>query len=331
VSKPRLLIIGLGSIGERHLRCAQQTNRVELLACEINNSLRNTVADRYGIGETYADFASALAAKPSAAAICVPAQLHVKLAQQLAESGVHLLIEKPLDVSLAGVDRLQQTVADRNLTAAVAYVHRANPALAAMRQALHSGRFGKPLQLIAVTGQNFPYYRPAYAETYYRDRATGGGAVQDALTHIINAGEWLLGPVERVLADAAHQALPGVEVEDTVHALVRHQGVPGCYSLNQHQAPNELTITVVCQNGTARYEAHENRWRWMTELSSTWHDEPIGPLERDDLFVSQMNAFLDAVDGTGQPLCSLAEGAQTLRVNMALLQSIDKTTWTSVL
>jgi predicted dehydrogenase len=68
----------------------------------------------------------------------------------------------------------------------------------------------------------------------------------------------------------------------------------------------------------------------MTELSSTWHDEPIGPLERDDLFIAQMNAFLDAVDGTGQPLCSLAEGAQTLRVNMALLQSIDQTTWTSV-
>jgi predicted dehydrogenase len=178
-----------------------------------------------------------------------------------------------------------------------------------MRQALHSGRFGKPLQLIAVTGQNFPFYRPAYRDTYYRDRATGGGAVQDALTHILNAGEWLLGPIERVLADAAHQALPDVEVEDTVHALVRHRNVPGCYSLNQHQAPNELTITVVCQSGTARYEAHENR---------------------DDLFIAQMNAFLDAVDGTGQPLCSLAEGAQTLRVNMALLQSIDQTTWTSV-
>ncbi len=51
-----------------------------------------------------------------------------------------------------------------------------------------------------------------------------GGGNQNALTHLINAGEWLIGPVDRILADAAHQLLPGVDVEDTVHVIARQQG-----------------------------------------------------------------------------------------------------------
>ena len=70
---------------------------------------------------------------------------------------------------------------------------------AAMKAALDSGRFGRPVQLVAVCGQHFPTYRPAYREIYYRDRATGGGAIQDAITHVLNLGEWLIGPVDRLL------------------------------------------------------------------------------------------------------------------------------------
>ena len=330
MTKQRLLIIGLGSIGERHLRCALRTERVEVLACELNDALRQTVAARYGVGEAYGDFETALAAHPTAAVICVPANLHVPMATRLAKAGVHVLIEKPLGISLDGVDELQHAVAQQSIVAAVAYVHRANPNLVAARQAIQSGRFGRPVQLVAVAGQNFPFYRPAYRDTYYRDRAMGGGAIQDALTHLINAGEWLIGPVDRLLADAAHQLVPGVDVEDTVHVIARQQGVPACYALNQHQAPNELTITVACENGTVRYELHKRRWRWMTEPGNVWQDVPGPPLERDDLFLSQLHSFFDAIEHGQSPLCTLGEGAQSLRVNLAILQSLKDARWSTV-
>jgi predicted dehydrogenase len=104
----------------------------------------------------------------------------------------------------------------------------------------------------------------------------------------------------------------------------------GCYSLNQHQAPNELTITVVCQQGTARFEAHRHRWRWMTQPEEPWHDESREPLARDALFVAQANAFLDAMEGRSLPLCSLDEGIQTLRVNLAALASADQRSWQTI-
>lgn len=329
-TRPQLLVIGGGSIGERHVRCFQQTQRVDVTLCETQPQVRAAVTERCGLQTTFDDFAAAVASRPDVAVICTPAHLHLPMAAQLISAGVPVLIEKPLSTTLEGAKELIAQAESAQLTAGVAYVYRAHPALQAMRQAIQSGRFGQPVQVVAVFGQNFPFYRPAYREIYYRDRATGGGAIQDALTHVINAAEWLVGPVTELTADAEHLVLDGVTVEDTVHLIARHQQVLASYSLNQHQPANEGTLTVICQRGMARYEVHGGRWLWTENPEEPWRVESTPALERDELFRRQANAFLDAVQGTAAPLCSLSEGLQTLRVNLAALRSLESRRWESV-
>jgi predicted dehydrogenase len=287
------------------------------------------VADRYTIADAFADLDEALAARPDVVVICTPAHLHVPMARAAVRAGAHVLIEKPLSTTPDGVDDLIAEAARRVVTG-VAYVYRCHPALAAMRAAVRDGRFGEPVEIVATCGQHFPLYRPAYRSIYYADRATGGGAVQDALTHVINAAEWLVGPVTRLAADVGHQVLEGVTVEDTAHVLTRHGRVMGCFSLNQHQAPNETTITVIGTAGTARFEYHQSRWRWMTEPGGTWADEAVAGLERDTLFVRQADAFLDAVEGKAEPLCPLADARQTLAVNLAILRAAESGRWETI-
>lgn len=333
-----VLVIGAGSIGERHLRCFLATGRARASFVEVNPALRATIAERYPGARAFESLDAALAGGDfDCSVVATPAPLHVPQASRLVERGAHVLIEKPLSVSLDGVDALASAAEKQRVVAAVAYVLRAQPALAAMRDAIRGGQFGRPLQLSAVAGQDFAFYRPAYAQTYYAKRASGGGAVQDALTHVINAGQWLLGaPVARVVADAAHLSIPGVDVEDTAHVLARHggasdsgAGVLASYSLNQHQAPNETTITVACERGTVRLDLHKSRWRSATKPGEPWTDHPTPPLDRDGPFVRQASAFLDAVEGKSPPLCTLAEGAATLRANLAILRSIDGGAWVS--
>lgn len=322
----RVLVIGVGSIGERHLRCFQQTGRCQVSFVEINATLREAIGQKYSV-PGYGDLKEALLEQPNVAVVCTPAHLHVDLATQLVDAGLQVLIEKPLSTRLDGIRELTDLVKHRQTVCGVAYVYRCHPVLTQMREAILSGRFGKPVELVAVCGQHFPTYRPAYREIYYKDRATGGGAIQDALTHVLNAGEWLLGPITRLVADAEHQVLEGVAVEDTVHVLARHSEILASYSLNQHQAPNELTITVVCERGTVRFEGHESRWRWMTEPASTWHNGAHTALERDTLFIAQAHRFLDAVEGKCPVACSLEAGQQTLRVNLAALASLEHHAW----
>lgn len=323
----RVLVVGAGSIGERHARCFAATGRARLGLCELDPAVRQAVAERCAIADVFEQYETALADGFDAVVIATPAHLHVAMAAAAVRTGAHVLIEKPLSTSCDGVDELSELVAKHRAVAAVAYVYRCHPALVAMRAAVRGGRFGRPLEIVATCGQHFPLYRPAYREIYYKERATGGGAVQDALTHVLNAGEWLVGPISRLAADVDHLALEGVEVEDTAHVVARHGEVMGCYSLNQHQAPNETAITVVCTGGTARFEYHRSRWRWMSRPGGEWTDEDAEPLERDTLFVRQAEAFLDAAGGRAAPLCTLAEARHTLEVNLATLRSAEQGTW----
>lgn len=331
----QVLVVGAGSIGERHIRCFQSTGRVHVAFVEVNEPLRRTIAERYNV-VGYESLESALKQPASESDICklaviaTPAHLHIANAKLLAQANYHMLIEKPLSTSVEEVASLQQMVIERRLVVGVAYVLRCSPALAGMRAALLSGRFGKPVQITAVSGQNFPTYRPAYRSTYYTRRSTGGGAIQDALTHVLNAAEWLVGPIDHLIADAAHQILDGVEVEDTAHVLARHGNVLGSYSLNQYQAPNEGFITVVCTNGTVRWESHAQSWRWMLKPEEPWQIEPFEPLPRDANFIHQANSFIDAIERSTPPLCTLAEGAQTLKVNIAALASLESKHWQQV-
>ena len=323
----RLLVVGVGSIGERHLRCFQSTDRVEISICELNADLREKVAKQYSVQTQYADLDAALADGHDCAVIATPAHLHIAMAQQVVEAGLDVFIEKPLSTNLTGISELQYTLKEKQRKAAIAYVYRAHPALAAMKADLDTGRYGKPVELVVVSGQNFPTYRPAYREIYYKSRETGGGAVQDALTHSMNAGEYLVGPVNALVADYSHQVLEGVEVEDTVHVITRQGSLMGSFCLNQHQPANESSITVICERGMLRFEYQKSWYRRVTEPDGEWEVGYQETLERDTLFQRQASAFLDYLDGSCPPLCSLEEGLQTLAVNLSILESVEQRAW----
>ncbi len=326
----RVLIVGVGSIGERHLRCFLKFDRTEVFFVDANSALAAEIAHRYPSARRIESIDAAIEAGASCAVVATPAPTHVPLAIKLVDERLHVLIEKPLSGSLNGIDELASRVANGRRMVAVGYVYRAHPALGDMRKAIVSGRFGKALEIVCVSGQHFPKYRPGYAQTYYASRASGGGAIQDALTHFLDAGQWLVGPITRLVADASHQALENVEVEDTIHLLAQHGRVAGSYSLNQHQAANEATISVICESGIARFEYHLSRWRYMEKPDSPWIDFPTGPLERDELFVRQANAFLDAIERKTPALCALDEGIMDLRCNLSILESIERNGWVDV-
>ncbi|MFO1486060.1 MAG: Gfo/Idh/MocA family oxidoreductase [Verrucomicrobiaceae bacterium] len=316
-----ILVIGCGSIGERHLRCFQQTGRCEASVCDANAKLLAEVSQRYG-AQSYASLAEALSAKKfDGLVICTPAQTHLAIAREGAKHGAALLIEKPLAVSLDEVDETRAAIERNGRFAAVAYVYHCFPWVAAAREFLREGGLGRPLHASVVAGQHFPTFRPAYREIYYTRHETGGGAIQDALTHLVNAMEWLIGPMTRVFCDASHQQLEGVTVEDTVNISARHGAVLASYAMTQFQAPNEAVFQIHCEKGSVKVESHAQRWGTLKHGDKDWTWHVTKPLERDDLFIAQANAFLDGMEGRPTPLCTFDEAVQTLRFNRAALRS----------
>jgi len=330
VSLPRVLIIGVGSIGHRHLRCFLNTGRVTAEICEVNNDLAQDIAAQYGITTVWNSLDDAIASPPDLAVICAPAHLHIEMAITLANHGVDILIEKPLSTSLNDIDILKSSISTAGVCCGVAYVTHQHPVIRDVKRELDSGRFGKPLQINYVSGQHFPYYRPAYREIYYTDRATGGGCIQDAITHSMNTAELLVGPITKLTCDADHLALEGVTVEDTVHVITRHGEIMGSLVSNQFQSPNESTFIINCEKGTIKCLMHEGRWVWHDTPETQWREGAQYDLERDDLFVKQANMFLDAREQGDLPSCTLEAAIQTLKVNLAMLESSDTHTWQTI-
>ncbi len=315
-----LLIIGCGSIGERHLRCFLRTGRAEVTGCDTNPALLEIIRDKYG-GRVVQSWEDAL---PQAAAvvICTPAPFHIPMAMKALDAGVHVLIEKPLSHSWESVEELIDVSKRTHAHSSVAYVMHVYPFLQQARAFIHAGEVGPVHQVVMTSGQPFHRLRPAYARTYYRDHHMGGGAIQDALTHSVNWVESVIGPTDSVICDCAHQVIPDVEVEDTVHISARSEsGALVSYALNQFQSPNENTITFNAALGSVRIEFHQKRWGFWREGDTgwTWQETPVP--DQDTHFTAQANAFLDKIEGRPSPLCSLEAAAQTLRFNLAALAS----------
>lgn len=318
-----ILIIGCGSIGERHLRCFQRTGRAQVTACDANPALLQTMATTYGV-PTCSDWEQGVTqGQFDACVICTPAQWHVRMATLALDAGLHVLIEKPLSQSLDGVDALIRARDQRGKQAAVAYPYHVYPLLIQAREFVRRGELGPVRHVTSTSGQYFPGGRPAhavpYAQTYYRDRKTGGGAIQDALTHTANWVESAIGPTNSVLCDCAHQVLPDVTVEDTVNISARNGDILVNYTLNQFQAPNESTLQFNAAAGSVKVELHHRRWGIFRQGDSswTWHEVPAA--DRDAPFVAQASAFLDQLDGQMSVLCSLEAARHTLRFNLAAL------------
>lgn len=329
--KHSVLIVGVGSIGERHLRCFEATGRTEVGLAEVNPTLRTTIADRYKTKRVYDSLDAALSAGGfDMALIATPAPFHIAQATQCVNAGVNVLIEKPLSTSLDGVEGLRAAVAKSDVIVGVAYTHRSIAALTGAREAVMSGKFGTVVQVVVNCGQHFPFFRPAYKDIYYKDRKSGGGAIQDALTHMVNAVEWVVGPMTQVIGDAQHLVLEGVSVEDTVHLLARHGKTMVSYQLNQHQFCNEVSVQFNCTKGVVKYEAHNGRFMTWTSPSEPGVETKYPAMERDTAYINQANLFLDALEGKAPFVCSLEEGIQTLKANLAILACADVPAWKSV-
>jgi len=321
MAKRSVLIIGCGSIGERHLRCFQQTGRAEPTACDVNPALLQKMAETYKV-PTLTDWEKAVdSGKFELVVICAPAQFHIPMSIRALRAGCHVLCEKPLAVTVKGVEDLIRARNETGKQIAIAYTLHSMPFLAQARDFIRQGTLGPILQATSLAGQAFHLFRPAYAKVYYRSHSSGGGAIQDALTHTANWVESVVGPADSLICDCAHLSLADVDVEDTVHIAARHGKVMVSYALNQFQMPNESTIMFNTAVGSVKIELHNQRWGVLNKFGGEWewHEAPVA--HRDNHYIAQANAFLDQLDGKPSSLCSVEAAAQTLRFNLAALAS----------
>lgn len=321
----RILIVGLGSIGLRHLA----NLRVIEPAAHVTICDPRLKAQDAAEASSLADcivyrLEDAFDAKPEAALITCPASLHIETGLALARQGVHLFIEKPLSNTLNGVDELSNFCRQHSLILMVGYNFRFYQPLLSVRQALREGKIGRVLAVRAEVGQFLPDWRPGrdYRQTVSARDHLGGGAVLE-LSHEIDYVRWLVGEVKTVSAQVARVSDLEIDVEDTAEIILQfHNGAIGSIHLDMIQQPATRTCRIVGTKGTIEWDGFTNSVRVIEARERGWsYLHPPGNLSHQDMYLAEMSHFLECVRGNGPPLVNGGDGKRVLEIALAVKES----------
>jgi UDP-N-acetyl-2-amino-2-deoxyglucuronate dehydrogenase len=213
-------LIGGGNITETHARAVLAVPGVALAAI-YGTSIENVqrITQQYGT-TAYQGFESFLDHRPmDMVAIGSPSGLHAEQGIEAARRGLHVLTEKPIDISTARADELIAAATQNNVKLGVMFQDRFKPDIRRLKQWVERGVIGRPLLIDA----RVKWYRPPeyYSQSKWRGTAAldGGGALINQAIHTVDLLLWLLGDVTRVQARTA-TALHAIEGEDTAIALL---------------------------------------------------------------------------------------------------------------
>jgi len=213
-------IVGAGVIGALHAEAIGLVPGARLVAItDVVPASAKELAGRYGCAAE-PDLDALLArADIDVVSVCVPSGLHAEVGTKAAAAGKHLVIEKPIDVTLEAADRLIAAADAGGVTLTVISQHRFDTGLDELRRLLDSGALGTLLLGEAST----KWYRTQgyYDSAQWRGTwAMDGGSLMNQGVHYVDLLRWCMGPVSEVTAVCATQAHQ-VEVEDTALAIVR--------------------------------------------------------------------------------------------------------------
>lgn len=317
-SLERVLVVGLGSIGRRHASVLRQLaptahiaawrheRSAEPLPAEVERSFTSL--------DEVVDFA------PQAAVVSSPATHHLSAAMALASAGVHLLVEKPIAVSAAGVPALLDLCAERGIVLMTGYNLRFLPSLQRFRSMLAEGVVGRPLSVRAECGSYLPSWRPTrdYRDGVSAQAALGGGVLLE-LSHEFDYLRWLFGDVAWVQAVVRRQGELEIDVEDTAHVMLGFSpnaegtSVIAAVTLDFLRHDTTRSCTVIGTKGTLRWNGIAGTVELLL-AGGVWETAAALPVERDESYAAEWRHFLTCVASGGTPLISGADGLAVMRI-----------------
>lgn len=293
-----IVLIGLGSIGRRHLRNLASRHPDARFTVVRRQPVQDVAFDGLDLRVTD-DLSVALAGPVDLAVLATPSARHVDVLPQLLERGCGLLVEKPIVASLedcdAVLDLLQKAPP---AVRASGFNFRYLPSLGRIKAEIDAGHLGRIVRAAFVAGQWLPDWRPSldYREVYSAHADQGGGVELD-LVHEIDVARWLLGELDLRFALGGRHSSLGLQSND-VSAMVL-SGVGGAPPLVQ------ISLDYVSRQRLRHYEIVGDRGGLLWDLrgSLDW----IGPDSRRTL-VDAPDAFdvgatyLDMIDHIGDAL-----------------------------
>ena len=250
----RIALVGCGRISRSHFDAIGRVDGLSLVGvCDVVVERARAAGEEFEVPWFRTAEELLAAVECDVVAVCTPSGLHPAHGTIAAKAGKHVIVEKPMAISLAAADELVRACDTAGVHLFVVKQNRLNPAIQLLRRAIDKERFGRIFMANTTVRWSRPqeYYDQApWRGTWEFD----GGAFMNQASHYVDLIQWLVGPVESVMAKTATLARR-IETEDSGIAILRFRsGALGAIEVTMLTYPRNLegSITILGERGTVK-------------------------------------------------------------------------------
>ena len=322
----RVLIVGGGSIGKRHLRNLKAMGFNDVAVCGRRPEPLVQLQKEFDVA-VGTDLVEALGRSPDLTLVTTPTSMHIPIARAAAEAGSHLFIEKPISNTLDGIDGLIDVVRKKHLVALVACCVRYHHGPATIKRLLEENAIGQVTTALVDMGQYLPDWRPGrdYRKGYGASKEMGGGIILDGI-HEIDYVRWLFGEVAEVFCIGGKLSRLEIETEDCVNVLMKMEAGFGVHlHMDYIQRCYSRTIKVIGEEGTIVWDISRGSVDVFSAEAKEWKriKQPDN-YEWNEMYVDEIRHLIRCVEGKEEPSLGIEGGRRVLEIAEAIRLSIEK-------
>jgi predicted dehydrogenase len=323
----RYLCIGSGSIGKRHMRnlLAIGVKPEDITATDPREDRRQEVI-KMGIRNVFGTYEDALEGGDYAAAIvCSPTSLHIPQGIDLANRGIHILMEKPLAHDLEGIDEFKAAIEKNNVVVLMAYIFRFSPLTDKVRELLHSGVIGKVLFVRGEFSEYLPDWHPFedYRSYYMAEKKQGGGSILDQ-SHIMDLVHYLFGGFDTVYAFNGNLSSLEVNSDDYSELMIRlKNGVVASIHTDMFGRDHKKELEIKGEKGNIYWSSADNL---VTHYDSETNAKRMFrkfPTDFNLNYITELNHFIACCEARETPQSSLQDGIETMELILGAYKSVE--------
>ena len=327
----KLAVIGLGSIGRRHLGNLHTIGVETLAAYDADPAQRAAAGSQFPFATVTSTLDEALDGA-AGVVICTPPDSHLELGRLAAERSAHLMVEKPFALSAEGVADLLRFCDERRLGVLTAYNWRYWPPMLLVERLLREGRIGP----IRAARTEYAYHLTIrypgqdYRNFYMADAKRGGGCLLDE-SHAIDYMRWLLGEIVEVSAIVDRVSSLQITSDDIADLTVRFaSGTVGNIHMDLFAWNMHSHFELLGERGVIQWRRFENESvRVFDPEANRWEAYPFGG-QLNDMYVDEVRHFVACIRGEARPACDGWDGLKTMQVIDAARRASAERRWVKV-
>ena len=313
----KVLIIGLGSIGKRHLGNLVKlgVESTDITIVEPRED-RQAQCEQLGVEQIYESIDLALKqGKYDLGIICSPTNLHIDQGVALASHGVNIFMEKPLSNDSEGLDRFREVVNNNRVAVLMGYVFRFSPLTRKVVEILKSDPIGKVYYLRGEFSEYLPDWHPYedYRSFYMAEKSQGGGSILDQ-SHIFDLVHFLFGKYRSVYA--VNSTISNLEINsDDIAEIIAslESGVVVSLHTDLFGRDHKKNLEIFGEKGNIRWDFYTNSVSVFDGESRSRVIYEKFPKDFNEVYLDEMRHFIDCCQNGATPLASLDDGIHTMK------------------